>query len=106
MTIQTSHVRLLPWSGPEGKTAHLVTDGSATVLALLADQVEAQQLNTAAEVLKLSRAMLDAETPPTADELVYVTRRLAECLTDALRVAESRAGRIPAYDGDDDIADE
>lgn len=97
-----THIRLLPWSGPEGKTAHLVTDGTATAFALLADEVEATQLDTAAEVLTLSRAMLDAETPPTADELFYVTRRLAECLTDALRVAESRAGRIPPYEGDDD----
>ncbi|MEU5341286.1 hypothetical protein AB0H18_10700 [Streptomyces sp. NPDC020766] len=101
MTTSPTRFRLLPWGGPEGKTAHLVTDGSATVLALLADSIESQQLESAAEVLKLSRAMIDAEEQPTADELIYVTRRLAECLADALRVAESRGQRVEPYSDDE-----
>ncbi|MCQ0022862.1 hypothetical protein M4914_07790 [Streptomyces somaliensis DSM 40738] len=92
-----SHVRLLPWNGPEGNPALLVTDGTASRLSLLADAVEARQTETAATVLRLSRALLEAETPATADEYHFITRRLAECLTDALRICESRARRIPPY---------
>lgn len=95
---QISHLRLLPWTSPDGKPAHLVTNGTASRLALLADHMEATQLDTGAEVLRLSRATLRAVEPPTVDELYYVTQRLAECLTDALRVAESRGHRIPAYE--------
>ncbi|MCP9958873.1 hypothetical protein [Streptomyces sudanensis] len=93
-----SYVRLLPWNGPEGNPALLVTDGTASRLSLLADAVEARQIETAVAVLDLSRAMLDARTPATADEYHFVTRRLAECLTDTLRICESRARRIPPYD--------
>ncbi len=97
MTSSPSHLRLLPWNGPEGKPAHLVTDGSRSFLATLADNIEADQLGTAAEVLKLSRAMLGAGEQPTADEALFLAQRLAECLADALRICESRAQRIPAY---------
>ncbi|MCP9945718.1 hypothetical protein LUX12_14405 [Streptomyces somaliensis] len=92
-----SHIRLLPWNGPEGNPALLVTDGTASRLSLLADAVEARQTETAATVLRLSRALLEAETPATADEYHFITQRLAECLTDALRICESRARRIPPY---------
>ncbi|AEM80503.1 hypothetical protein Strvi_0731 [Streptomyces violaceusniger Tu 4113] len=30
------------------------------------------------------------------DECAYLMKRLTECLTDVLRVAESRGGRLPA----------
>ncbi|MFE5111490.1 hypothetical protein ACFVW5_08495 [Streptomyces sp. NPDC058232] len=95
---RTSHVRLLPWCGADGQPAHLVTDGTESRLSRLADSIEATQLDTAREVLKLSRAMLQSLERPTVGELFYVTQRLTECLTDALRVAESRGLRIPAYE--------
>ncbi|MFF1896865.1 hypothetical protein [Streptomyces sp. NPDC058206] len=96
-----SHVRLLPWCGADGQPAHLVTDGTdgtESRLSRLADSIEATQLDTGREVLKLSRAMLQNLERPTAGELFYVTQRLTECFTDALRVAESRGLRIPAYE--------
>ena len=97
MTSSPSRLRLLPWNDPEGKPAYLATDGSATPLALLADRIEDDQLNTGAAVLKLSRDMLSADEQPTADEALFIAQRLAECLTDALRIAESRGRRIPPY---------
>ncbi|WP_328920696.1 MULTISPECIES: hypothetical protein [unclassified Streptomyces] len=93
-----SHVRLLPWCGADGQPAHLVTDGTESRLSRLADSIEAAQLDTGREVLKLSRAMLQSLERPTAGELFYVTQRLTECSTDALRVAESRGLRVPAYE--------
>lgn len=41
--------------------------------------------------------MLDSEVRATADEYHFVTRRLAECLTDVLNICESRGQRIPPY---------
>ncbi|WP_217250810.1 hypothetical protein [Streptomyces sp. AC602_WCS936] len=94
----TSHVRLLPWKGPEGKRAYLVTDGTASPLSLLADEVENQQVESAAVVVELARPMVQAASGLTVDELRWITRRLVESLTDVLNIAESRARRVPPYD--------
>ena len=103
------HLRLLPWSH-DGKPAHLVTDGTATHLSLMADRMEEQQIQTAAVILGLARPMVEDTADLTADELRWIARRLCESLTDVLRVCESRAGRIPPYEGDtaaqDDSDDE
>ncbi|MGW7277932.1 hypothetical protein ACWGIV_06400 [Streptomyces sp. NPDC054844] len=94
----TGHVRLLPWNGPEGKRAILVTDGTAGPLSLLADRIENQQIESAAVILELARPMGAAAPDLTAEELRWITRRLIESLTDVLNVAESRAQRIPPYE--------
>ncbi|CAM5268111.1 hypothetical protein SALBM135S_00108 [Streptomyces alboniger] len=95
---QPSYLRLLPWKGPEGQPAHLATDGSATPLSLLADQIESQQMESAAMIVGLARPMVGKGTKVTADELRWVASRLVESLTDVLNIAESRAQRIPAYE--------
>ncbi|MEU6649326.1 hypothetical protein ABZ904_07740 [Streptomyces sp. NPDC046900] len=95
---ERSVVRLLPWSGPEGKRAHLVTDGSSTPLSLLADQIENQQINTAAVIAELARPMVDEEAKLTADELRWICTRLIESLVDVLNVCESRGQRLPEYE--------
>ncbi|MCX5525049.1 hypothetical protein OG342_19620 [Streptomyces bobili] len=85
--------RLLPWPTPEGKPCYLVTDDSGSRLSRLADDLEARQLATGADVLVLARTVLDDHASPYA-EVRYAGLRLAECLTDALRVAESRGMRL------------
>ncbi|MDF6020731.1 hypothetical protein [Streptomyces sp. JH34] len=95
MPPRTQPIRLLPWCGADGQPTLLVTDGAHSHLSRLADSVEATQLDTGREVLKLSRTVIRSLERPTRDELLYVTRRLAECLTDALRVADSRGLRLP-----------
>lgn len=88
-------LRRLPWNGPEGKPAYLPDDGSGGFLASLADAAEETQLATGGQVLLLARRMLQEDGEKlTVDELSYVTRRLSECLADALRVAESRGDRL------------
>ncbi|MFF3879345.1 hypothetical protein [Streptomyces sp. NPDC001978] len=99
---QTSHLRLLPWSSPEGKPAHLVTDGTATALSLLADTIENQQIETAAVIVDLARPMVEDTASLTTAELRWIVRRLIESLTDVLTIAESRGQRIPEYEGDDE----
>ncbi|WBO63477.1 hypothetical protein [Streptomyces camelliae] len=97
---QTSYLRLLPWTGPEGKPAHLVTDGTPSPLALLADSVELQQMETAAVILGLAQPMVTTEASLTTGQLRFIIRRLIESLTDVLNIAESRGRRIPPYDSE------
>ncbi|MFI8296817.1 hypothetical protein ACIGCZ_12795 [Streptomyces nigra] len=99
------HLRLLPWSH-DGKPAHLVTDGTATHLSLMADRMEAQQIETANVIRSLAKPMVEDTANLTAPELRWIATRLIESLTDVLRVCESRAGRIPPYDETPDPADE
>ncbi|EFL33087.1 conserved hypothetical protein [Streptomyces viridochromogenes DSM 40736] len=87
--------RLLPWLSPEGKPCYLSTGNGGGYLSRLADELEDLQLTTGTDVLGLARRVLeDPESPCT--EVRYAGLRLAECLTDALRVAESRGMRLPA----------
>ncbi|MFD6289039.1 hypothetical protein [Streptomyces sp. NPDC060205] len=85
--------RLLPWQSLDGKPCYLVADSGGGYLSRLADDVEAVLLATGADVLDLARPLLDDPASPPA-ELRFAGRRLAECLTDALRVAESRGVRL------------
>ncbi|MGW2566845.1 hypothetical protein [Streptomyces sp. NPDC001537] len=95
---EPSVVRLLPWGGPEGKRAHLVTDGTPTPLSLLADRIESQQIETATVIVELARPMVVEEAKLTADELRWICSRLIESLTEVLNIAESRGQRIPDYE--------
>ncbi|MFE5035552.1 hypothetical protein [Streptomyces sp. NPDC056683] len=93
--------RLLPWPTPEGKPCYLVTDHSGSYLSRLADDMEATQLTTGTDVLAHARQVLgDPMSPYT--EVRYAGIRLAECLTDALRVAESRGMRMVVPEGAED----
>ncbi|MDK1347523.1 hypothetical protein QNO09_30330 [Streptomyces sp. 378] len=96
----TPSPRLLPWLSPEGNPCYLVTDDNGSRLSRLADDLEAVQLATGTDVLGLARKVLaDPASPYT--EVRFAGLRLAECLTDALRVAESRGMRVPVPDSED-----
>ncbi|WSP85033.1 hypothetical protein OG289_40530 [Streptomyces sp. NBC_01235] len=60
MTAQ-NELRLLPWSGPEGKPCYLSTDDRAGYMSRLADNIESEQLETAAELLKQAAEILGDE---------------------------------------------
>ncbi|MDT9693342.1 hypothetical protein Q5762_34460 [Streptomyces sp. P9(2023)] len=95
----TAHdeLRLLPWSGPDGKPCFLSTDESGGHLSRLADNTEAAQLGLAGELLKHALEVIsDEETEP--DELRLLATKLTRALRDALRVAESRGHRLPTPD--------
>ncbi len=99
-TFPSSPLRLLPWLSLDGKTCYLVADDNGGgYLSRLADDLEATQLATAADVLGLARPLLDDPASPYT-EIRYAGLRLAECLTDALRVAESRGMRLPEPDAE------
>ncbi|MET9656059.1 hypothetical protein [Streptomyces sp. NPDC006510] len=92
--------RLLPWLSPEGKPCFLVPDDENSHLSRLADEMEAVQLDMGAEILDHAREVL-GDTMSPYSEVRYAGIRLAECLSDALRVAESRGMRLPVTDIDD-----
>nr|WP_086882373.1 hypothetical protein [Streptomyces rhizosphaericus] len=90
--------RLLPWPGPAGQRCYLVSDADSTgYLTRLADEMEAVQLQMGTELIGHARLML-SDRKADARELRYLSNRLIEALQDALRIAESRGGRIPAPD--------
>ncbi|MPY34369.1 hypothetical protein FNH09_24965 [Streptomyces adustus] len=84
-----NELRLLPWSGPEGKPCYLSTDDQDGYMSRLADNIEAVQLGTAAELLERSSEPLDdQDTDP--EELRQFAQELTAALRDVLRVAISR----------------
>ncbi|NIY65410.1 MULTISPECIES: hypothetical protein [Streptomyces] len=90
--------RLLPWPGPAGQRCYLVSDAeSEGYLSKLADEMEAVQLQMGTELIGHARLML-SDRKADARELRYLSNRLVEALQDALRIAESRGGRLPVPD--------
>ncbi|MEU5643445.1 hypothetical protein [Streptomyces milbemycinicus] len=101
--------RLLPWPSAAGKRCYLVTDDDGNSrLARLADEMEAVQLKAGAELLGHAGEMI-GDHKVGAGELRFLVKCLSEALRDALRVAESRGGRLPACadsEPDDDPDDD
>ncbi|MFJ5267620.1 hypothetical protein [Streptomyces sp. NPDC088358] len=87
----TAHdeLRLLPWTGPEGKPCYLSTDDRDGFMSHLADNIESIQLRTAAELLDRATESL-AEEQAGPEDLRLLAKELAGALRDVLRVATSR----------------
>ncbi|MFD0074026.1 hypothetical protein ACFVIY_16490 [Streptomyces sp. NPDC127166] len=91
---RNNELRLLPWSGPDGKPCFLSTDDTNGYVSRLADNTEAIQLGLAAELLKhASEDLSKGEADP--EELRALATDLTAALRDTLRVAESRGHRLP-----------
>jgi hypothetical protein len=84
-----NELRLLPWSGPEGKPCYLSTDDRDGYMSRLADNIEAVQLGTAAELLERASETLD-DQDADLEEKQRLAKELAGALRDVLRVAISR----------------
>ncbi|MGP8300671.1 hypothetical protein ACTPOK_22635 [Streptomyces inhibens] len=97
-------MRLLPWLSPGGKPCFLADDGTGFV-SRLADDVEAVQLDSAAELIEEARRVLDARTW-TPGELHLLAVELTTDLVNVRRVAESRGARLRASDDDGPDVDE
>ncbi|GGZ52709.1 hypothetical protein [Streptomyces rubiginosohelvolus] len=89
-----NELRLLPWSGPGDKPCYLSTDDPYSYMSRLADNIEANQLGTASELLEeASEALDNQDTSP--DEMRCLVKALTGALRDVYRVATSR-GRLLA----------
>ncbi|MFE8016822.1 hypothetical protein ACFU3O_29320 [Streptomyces antibioticus] len=82
-------LRLLPWSGPEGKPCYLSTDDQGGYMSRLADNVESIQIGSAAQLLNLASELLD-DKKAGLDDMRRLTRELVWSLRDVLRIATSR----------------
>ncbi|MFD7393846.1 hypothetical protein ACFV60_02235 [Streptomyces virginiae] len=88
-----NELRLLPWSGRDGKPCFLSADDNAGYLSRLADSTEVEQLGLGSELLDHALEVLeDEETDP--DELRLLATDLTGALRDAVRVAISRGHRL------------
>ncbi|MEV5463206.1 hypothetical protein [Streptomyces sp. NPDC002788] len=86
-------MRLLPWTGADGKPCYLSTDDPDSLLSRLADDIEAAQLTSAEQVLAGAEAVL--RDPKAGESAVrFALVRALESLGDVLRVAVSRGERI------------
>ncbi|EST28161.1 hypothetical protein [Streptomyces roseochromogenus] len=90
-------LRLLPWSTPEGKPCYLSTGSDHSRLSLLADDVEATQLDSGEQVLAGAKAVL-ADHAAGEDAVRFALTRASESLTEVLRIAYSRGARIHPHD--------
>ncbi|MDW6063161.1 hypothetical protein SAZ11_40565 [Streptomyces sp. FXJ1.4098] len=92
--------RLLPWPNSAGKRCYLVTDDDGdSRLSRLADEMEAMQLRAGAQLLGHAGEML-CDHRADVRELRFLAKCLCEALRDALRVAESRGGRLASANGE------
>lgn len=92
-------LRLLPWTGPDGKPCYLRTDDEkASYVSRLADNLEAVQLGMAVKLLGYVEKVT-TESRPSETELGSMVRHLSQALRDAVRIADSRGKRLPAPDG-------
>ncbi|MFD3727870.1 hypothetical protein [Streptomyces sp. NPDC058671] len=90
-----NELRLLPWTGPDGKPCYLSTDDKDSHLSRLADNTEALQLDLAARLLDCVANVLDSDEFDL-QELSALAADLTEALRGTLRVAESRGHRLLA----------
>ncbi|MFC8247471.1 hypothetical protein [Streptomyces chartreusis] len=92
-----NRLRLLPWLGPEGKPCYLSTDDGEGYMSRLADNIEAMQLGTAAELLERASDKLDDQDTGSED-MRRLAKDLTGALSDVLRVATSRGELLAASD--------
>ena len=99
-----NELRLLPWTGPDGKPCYLSTDDEGSHLSRLADNTEALQLDLAAQLLDYAAEVLGSDELGL-QELRALAADLTEALRGTLRVAESRGHRLlaPAPDTRADV---
>ncbi|MGW2472333.1 hypothetical protein [Streptomyces sp. NPDC001665] len=92
-----NELRLLPWSGPGDKPCYLSTDDPDSYMSRLADNIEANQLGTASELLEeASEALDNQDTHP--DEMRCLVKALTGALRDVYRVATSRGHLLATSD--------
>ncbi|MFD5748409.1 hypothetical protein [Streptomyces sp. NPDC127033] len=88
-------LRLLPWTGPDGKPCYLSTDSGDGIMSRLANNIEEMQLGMAASLLEQALPVL-ADGNADSESLSLLAAQLADALRDVLRVATSRGHRLVA----------
>lgn len=97
--------RLLPWSSPEGKPCFLLGGTGTGYVSRLADRVEAEQMDSAAELIEDAGGIL-AGRSWTPGELHLLAVELNAHLARVHRVSKSRGARLLQLESDPDADDE
>ncbi|WP_438487604.1 hypothetical protein [Streptomyces sp. S186] len=87
--------RLLPWTSSEGKPCYLLASDGTGYISRMADQIEAAQIDSAADLIEEAHHVLRERTW-TPGEIHLLAADLTASLTDVRRVAVSRGARLPA----------
>lgn len=95
----SNKLRLLPWTGPDGKPCFLSTDDNDGHMSRLADNIESIQLGMATELLDKAIDVL-AATDTAPDDMRLLAKNLTGALRDTLRVATSRGHRLSSRSTD------
>ncbi|MFF2810547.1 hypothetical protein ACFVT2_25915 [Streptomyces sp. NPDC058000] len=90
--------RLLPWSSPEGKPCFLLGGTGTGYVSRLADRVEAEQMDSAAELIEDAGDVL-AGRSWTPGELHLLAVELNAHLARVHRVSKSRGARLLQLEG-------
>lgn len=94
-------LRLLPWTTPDGKPCYLSPSPEGSRISRRADQIEAEQIKTARQVLVIAKVLLNDPTTPKR-ELRFVGQQLSACLNDAVRIAKSRGELLEPAEADEE----
>ncbi|WP_078970382.1 hypothetical protein [Streptomyces natalensis] len=94
--------RLLPWTSPDGKPCYLLASDGTGYVARLADEMEAEQMSSAAELIEEACRILAGRTW-TPGELHLLAVELNDHLTKVHRVSQSRGARLRLLDDDRDM---
>ncbi|MFK0296835.1 hypothetical protein ACIQU6_41080 [Streptomyces sp. NPDC090442] len=89
--------RLLPWSSPEGKPCYLLGGGGGGYVSRLADRVEEEQMDSAAEFIEEAGGVL-AGRVWTPGEIHLLAVELKAHLVTVHRVSESRGARLSVWE--------
>ncbi|RSN38804.1 hypothetical protein DMH12_37290 [Streptomyces sp. WAC 04229] len=84
-----NELRLLRWSGPDGKPCHLSTDDSGGYMSRLADNIEAVQLVMATDLLERAVGVL-GDQDAGRDDLRLMLTEVTRTLRDVVPAATSR----------------
>ncbi|MEU5301280.1 hypothetical protein ACH4YO_06410 [Streptomyces noursei] len=98
-------VRLLPWNSPEGKPCYLLGGTGTGYVSRLADRVEAEHMDAAAEFIEEAGDIL-AGRCWTPGEIHLLAVELTAHLARVHRVSESRGVRLLQLAGGLDEDDE
>ncbi|MEW1655725.1 hypothetical protein [Streptomyces sp. NPDC093707] len=96
--------RLLPWTSPDGKPCYLLGGNGTGYVSRLADRVEAEQMNSAADFMAEACDILTGRAW-TPGEIHLLAVELNDHLAKVYRVSESRGTRLLQLEGDLDMDD-
>ncbi|MFE6690354.1 hypothetical protein ACFVFQ_28285 [Streptomyces sp. NPDC057743] len=96
--------RLLPWTSPDGKPCYLLGGDGTGYVSRLADRVEAEQMDSAAEFMEEAGGILSGRAW-TPGEIHLLAVELKAHLANVHRVSESRGARLFLFESECEVGE-